>query len=140
MKESFSKKHNNHYKPSPSHSTMKLVAYLGEDKETYGQISALINRMEDLDAILLVKDKSVPNPFASNKVIPIEVDTTKDLISFKQTIQEKLKKELTSDLEVALSLASGKGKEHMALISALLSIPVGIKLVAFTKQGVEFLS
>lgn len=119
---------------------MKLVAYLGEDKETYGQISALINRMEELDQILLVKDKSLENPFASDKVVAIDVDKSKDLLTFKQTIQEKLKAELSTEMEVALSIASGNGKEHMAVISALLSIPVGIKLVAFTKQGVEFLS
>jgi len=32
------------------------------------------------------------------------------------------------------------GKEHMALISSLLSLPVGIRLVVFTKAGVEFIN
>ena len=118
---------------------MKLVAFLGEDKSTYGQITALMNRM-DCEQIIILKDKKTENPFNHEKCKSVEVDSSKDLISFKQEIQEKLKKVLSSDFEVALTIASGNGKEHMALISALLSIPVGIKFAAFTKQGVEFLS
>jgi hypothetical protein len=44
------------------------------------------------------------------------------------------------EFEVALSIASGNGKEHMALISALLSIPVGIRLVVYSKKGIEFVN
>ena len=39
-------------------------------------------------------------------------------------------------MEVAVSIASGDGKEHMALLSALINLPVGIKFVALTKDGV----
>ena len=42
-------------------------------------------------------------------------------------------------MEVALSIASGDGKEHMALVSALINLPVGIRFAALTKQGVIFL-
>ena len=118
---------------------MKLVAYVGKDSATYGQISALINRME-CEEILLIKDKSTETPFSAPACKSIDVDSSKDLSSFKKEIQEKLKPFLKEDFEVALSIASGNGKEHMALISALLSMPVGIKLAAFTKQGVEFIS
>ena len=38
--------------------------------------------------------------------------------------------------EVALSIASGNGKEHMALISALINLPVGIRFAALTRVGV----
>ncbi len=118
---------------------MKLVAFIGKDPATYGQISALINRMEN-EEILLVKDKSTQLPFSNPNCKSIDVDSSKDLSSFRNDIQEKLKPHLKDDFEVALSLASGNGKEHMALISALLTIPVGIKLTAYTKQGVEFIS
>lgn len=118
---------------------MKLVAFLGNDSANYGQLTALMNRME-CDKIVLIKDNKTTSPFADPRCAIIDVDSSKDLLSFKQEIQDKLRKELVSDFEVALTIASGNGKEHMALISALLSIPVGIKLTAFTKQGVEFLS
>jgi len=118
---------------------MKLVAYVGKDQENYGQISALINRME-CDQVILVKDKSVADPFQNPKCKYINVDPTIDLLSFKNDIQTKLKPYLKEDFEVALSIASGNGKEHKALISSLLTAPVGIKLVAYTKNGIEYLT
>jgi hypothetical protein len=119
---------------------MKLVAYIGKDPATYGQISALINRIEDLEQIILVKDKSTQMPFSNPICKALDVDSSKDLMTFKDEIQNALRPLLKEDFEVALSLASGNGKEHMALISALLTLPVGIKLTAYTKQGVEFIS
>jgi hypothetical protein len=38
-----------------------------------------------------------------------------------------------------LSIASGDGKEHMALISSLINLPVGIRFVALTKEGVIYI-
>ena len=35
------------------------------------------------------------------------------------------------------NFVSGMGKEHMALISALLKLGVGIRLMALTKNGIE---
>jgi len=65
-----------------------------------------------------------------------------DIHNNELNISKKLKgliRKKAGDFEVALSIASGTGKEHMALISALLSIPVGVKFIVFTKKGVEFL-
>jgi len=119
---------------------MNLVAFVGSDKENLGQVTALVNRME-CDKILLVKDKDTARPlFNSDKVDFIEVDTLKPLLDLKDDLVNKLKPKLSADFETALSIASGTGKEHMALVSALLSVPVGIKLVAYTKKGIEFLT
>ena len=51
---------------------------------------------------------------------------------------EKLKPKI-NNLEVALSIASGSGKEHMALMSALINLPVGVRFTALTKDGVVYL-
>ncbi len=118
---------------------MELVAFLGIDKESYGQVSALVNKGE-WEKIIIVKNKlgeSFPKP---EKGVIVELDCTKPLLDLKQEMMNKLKPELSGDFEVSLSIASGNGKEHMALISALLSIPVGIRLVAYTKKGVEFIN
>jgi hypothetical protein len=70
----------------------------------------------------------------------IEYDDNKGLLQLKQFFLEKLKDKFSSfNSEVAVSIASGQGKEHMALISALLSIPVGVRFTALTKDGVVFL-
>jgi len=55
----------------------------------------------------------------------------------KQEILKKLEGKIDGT-EVALSIASGEGREHMALISALLSLPVGVRFTALTKEGLIF--
>ena len=117
---------------------MELVAFVGEDKENWGQVTALLNRMEYAKAIL-IQNKSAESFPANDKAKIIKVDTSQSIAQLTDELREKLKKEISKEFEVALSLASGNGKEHMAFISALLGVPLGIKLVAFTKNGIEFL-
>ena len=118
---------------------MEFVAYVSDDKEGIGQITALIKRI-DCDKIVCVCEKGFKLPFEDKRINRVDADFTKPLQSLREEMKEKLKKVLSNDFEVAVSLACGKGKEHMALISALLNIPVGIRLVAFTKSGVEYLT
>ena len=120
---------------------MELVALLSRGEGTWGQVSGLVKKGEWEKIVLLG-----PNYASEFKIegIPfdfIEYDENKSLVMLKQFFQEKLKDKFSSfNSEVALSLASGGGKEHMALISALLSLPTGIKLAVYTKEGVEFIS
>jgi hypothetical protein len=118
---------------------MNLVAFLGTDKENWGQIAALMNHMET-DKIILAKNKEAEGFPVSENCNIVEVDSTMSLLEMKRLLIEKLKALLGTEFEVALSLASGTGKEHMALLSALLSIPVGVRLVVYTKQGVELVT
>lgn len=117
---------------------MELVAFLGTDKETWGQVTALINRQE-WEKIIIVKNKNAEAFSASKDFELIEINAEKPLLELKKEIMDKLKGRL-NEFEAALSIASGNGKEHMALISALLSMPMGIRLVVFTKEGVEFIN
>ncbi len=117
---------------------MELVTFLGTDRENWGQLTALINRYE-WDKIFIIKNKNVSEFSASKKCDFIDINAEKPLLELKKEIMEKLRGKL-GEFEVALSIASGSGKEHMALISALLSIPVGIRLVVFTKEGIEFVN
>ncbi len=117
---------------------MKLVAFLGKDKESWGQISALVNKGK-WDGVILIKSKEAEEfPITSSE--SIKINTEQPISLLKDEIIQKVKGKLSSDLEVALSIASGNGKEHMAVISSLLSIPVGIRLVAYTKDGIEFIN
>ena len=118
--------------------TMELVALLSTGKGTWGQISGLMQKGE-WEKIILVgptfaKDFQVHGiPFDF-----IEFDSNKSLVQLKKEFSKKLEGKFDG-LEVALSIASGNGKEHMALQSALLSLPVGIRFTALTKDGVIFL-
>jgi len=117
---------------------MEFVAFVGNDKENWGQITALLNRLEYEKAIII---KSSNENFPVNeKCKVIQVNANKSLIELKDDILNDIKPLLSGDFEVSLSLASGNGKEHMALVSALLNAPVGVRLVVFTKKGIEYLT
>jgi len=118
---------------------MEFVAFLGNDKENWGQVVALLNHLPELEKAILIKSSKEFFPSADKTKI-IQIDTTLPLTELTNKLKESLKKELSKEFEVALSLASGTGKEHMALISALISVPVGIKLVVFSTKGIEFLT
>ena len=117
---------------------MELVALLSTGKGTWGQVAGLMQKGE-WEKIIVVgpafaKDFQVHDvPFDF-----IEFDPNKNLIQLKKELSTKLKGKFAG-LEVAVSIASGSGKEHMALQSALLNLPVGVRFTALTKDGVVFL-
>lgn len=117
---------------------MELVAFLGDDRETRGQVTGLINHGE-WEKIILVKSKTAEEYNSPKDADLVLVDTSKPLIELKEDMIKKLRSKF-SGIDVHVSIASGTGKEHMALISALLSVPVGIRLVVFTKNGVEIIN
>ena len=117
---------------------MELVALLGVDKESWGQVSGLINH-GTWDKIVIIRNNLVDGFSLPDNAEEILMDSSRPLLELKKELQEKLKPKL-GEFEACLSIASGTGKEHMALIAALLGIPVGIRLVAFTKNGVEFIN
>ena len=118
---------------------MDLVAFLGKDRENWGQVVALLKRLDHERAILIKARGTESFPLIGRAEI-IEVSSDKPLLDLKKEIISKIRERIGIGFEVSLSLASGNGKEHMALLSALLSIPVGVRLVIYTKEGVEFIN
>ena len=113
---------------------MELIALLSIGKGTWGQVAGLIKHNE-WDKIIIIGD-DFAKKFTSEKEFEfIKVDLDKRLVDLKEEISEKLKGKINGT-EVALSIASGNGKQHMALISALINLPVGIRFAALTKEGV----
>jgi len=112
---------------------MELVALLSEE-ETWGQVSGLIKH-GDWERILLFGGAPAKKFSAEKKFEFIEVSLEKRLKDLRDEILKKLNGKIDGT-EVALSIASGNGKEHMALISALINFPVGIRFAALTKEGV----
>lgn len=115
---------------------MELIALLSSGKGTWGQVAGLINQGE-WDKIILVGDAYAREFAATKKTDFITVNIDAPLKDLKDEFSKKLKDKI-SGLEVALSIASGTGKEHMALISSLIDMPVGIKFTALTKDGIVF--
>ncbi|MDD5699697.1 MAG: hypothetical protein PHH00_00690 [Candidatus Nanoarchaeia archaeon] len=116
---------------------MELVALLSSGQGTWGQVSGLI-KYGEWDRIILFGDDFASQFKAEDKQDKIEfikVDLSKRILDLRDEFQKKLKGKIDGT-EVALSIASGDGKEHMALISALINFPVGIRFAALTKDGV----
>jgi len=117
---------------------MELIALLSSGKGTWGQITGLIKQGE-WDNIILIGDSFAKKfQVEGNKKHEFIEIPDNVLVKMKQDILDRLRSKIKGT-EVALSIASGNGKEHMALISALLSIPVGIRFTALTKEGIVFM-
>jgi len=117
--------------------TMELVALLSSDNGTWAQVAGLI-RKGDWDNILLIGDDSVSKLEVSQPHEFIKVNLNGKITEVKEEILKKLKGKIKGT-EVALSIASGSGKEHMAVISSLLSVPVGIRFSVLTRDGIIYL-
>jgi len=115
---------------------MELICLVSSGKGTWGQVAGVVNRGE-WDSIIIIGN-DFARKFTLEKDFEFIETKTSSLMNQKDELQKKLKGKIKGT-EVALSIASGDGKEHMALISALLSLPVGIRFTALTKDGIVFL-
>lgn len=113
---------------------MELVTLLSTGKGTWEQVSGLIKH-GDWDKVIVLGDDFAKKFTSDKKFEFVKIDLNKKIKDLKEEIGKKLKGKLAGT-EVALSIASGDGKEHMALISALINLPVGIRFAALTKDGV----
>jgi hypothetical protein len=114
----------------------ELVALLSTGEGTWAQVSGIIKQGE-WENIILIGSEFAKKFQIDKPHVFIEITQTR-LADLKQELQEKLRGKIKGT-EVALSIASGDGKEHMALISALLAQPVGVRFTALTKEGIVFL-
>ncbi len=115
---------------------MELVALLSIGQGTWAQVAGVINQGEWDNIILVGNDFA--KKFTSQKDFEFIEISPGGIIDIKNEILEKLQGKIKGT-EVALTIASGEGREHMALISALLNLPVGIRFTALTKDGLVFL-
>lgn len=113
---------------------MELLALLSSGKGTWGQVAGLV-KYGEWDKVVILGDDFAKKFSTDKKFEFVKVDLNKNLKDLKEEFTKKLKNKFEGT-EVALSIASGNGKEHMALISALINLPVGIRFAALTKEGI----
>lgn len=114
----------------------QLIANLSTGKGTWEHVRGLMEK-EDWDSIILVANDFAKCNFRCSKEAEIIViDPDRYLSDLTKDIHDKISGKVRG-LEVGLNCISGTGKEHMALMSALLKIGVGVRLVALTPKGVE---
>jgi len=114
-----------------------LVACLSTGKGTWVHVSKLLN-YEEFDKIFLITNNfGIQNFKNSNEKIQlIKIDDNADLENIRNDIKNNLNGKLTGT-EVAINLFSGSGKEHMAILSAILQLGYGIRLFISSDSGIK---
>jgi len=111
-----------------------LMAVLGVGKGTWGHVARLIADNEWDDIVLVTnewgKENFTPSKEGRNWII---LNNRAGFEIIKDTVKEKL-----PDGEIALSLVSGNGKEHMAVLAALKEASKNYEIVTLTGDGVKF--
>lgn len=110
-----------------------LVVCLTDEKAT-AHVSSLIRNREWRNVFLIMNPGR--NFDCGKKAEMVYVDFSKPVFEVIEHIKKSLDGKL-SDFEVAFNMVSGSGKEHMAILAALLKLGVGIRLMAVTKEGVK---
>jgi hypothetical protein len=114
-----------------------LIACVGEGKGTRVHVARLIKSGSWDQVFLITADGSEKGITPNNRVIA--VDTGKKIPELAEELKAKLKGKIF-DAEVALNLVSGSGKEHMAVLAAVLKLGLGIRLVTLCNEKVFDLS
>ncbi len=113
-----------------------LIAMLSTGKGTWTEVARLINARE-WTKIILITDEFGEKTFKKSEnteLIIFNIDDSIEslIIKFTSEIKDKLEGN-----EVALNFASGNGKEHMALLSSLLKLGLGIRLITFSNNALK---
>jgi len=114
----------------------ELIALLSTGKGTWTEVVKLLNSQE-WEKVFLVTDQFGSSNFKkkeNTEFIIINPNESIELII--DHIQKQLKDKINGT-EVALNLASGTGKEHMAVLSALLKLGLGIRLVTYSINRIK---
>jgi hypothetical protein len=113
-----------------------LVACLGNGKGTWAHVAQVIDKQEWEKIFLVTNSFGVENFKPSKQVEYIIIDENKFLPEIIEDITKQLKGKIAGT-EVALNMISGAGKEHMAVLSAIIKTGLGVRLVALTTKGIK---
>ncbi|MEK6812933.1 MAG: hypothetical protein AABX86_02345 [Nanoarchaeota archaeon] len=114
-----------------------LVACLSTGKGTWKEVTAVMNQ-QDWKGIYLITNQFGKEKFTSLKkgTEMLVMDFDQDIVKIRDALKENLKGKI-KDTEVAVNISSGAGKEHMALVSALLQLGLAIRFVIPSGNTVE---
>ena len=118
------------------YSMTDLVACLSSGEKSWAHVERLVKEQDWKNVFLITNDFGMKNFKQEKKVEFVVVDFQKPVSQLIEEIRKGLNGKIT-DFEVALNLVSGNGKEHMAILSALLKLGIGVRLMAVTKEGIR---
>ncbi len=113
-----------------------LIACLSTGKGTWGEVKKIIE-LQDWDKIFLITNEFGKEKFSSEK--DVHFILVNSLNDSAEEMTEKIKNYLGKiyNTEVALNLTSGTGKEHMAIISAIIKSGLGFRLIVVEGEEIK---
>jgi len=120
-----------------------LIASLGSDKETWNNVNAVI-QSGFFDKIYIITTESCERNY-TKPIIKSTINITIIKINFNKSIEELVPElyiilkryfleDKIQDLDIAVNITSGTGKEHAIIISTLMKLGYGIRLVDLDKD------
>lgn len=127
-------------KSRPSQKLMPtLIACLSSGKGTWTEVNRLI-QSRPWTKIFLITDKFGQEKFLTRppNLEFILIDNFQEINTIIANIKKQLHNKV-SDFEIALNFASGSGKEHMAILEAVLEMGLNFRLLTLDNNQVEVL-
>ncbi len=113
-----------------------LITCIGSGKGTWAHVQELI-KQEEWEKVYIITDEFGAKNFKAEREIEfILINPKRYLKDLSEDIRKNLAGKI-ADTEVGVNFISGTGKEHMALLSAILKIGMGMRFVALTPEGVK---
>ena len=114
----------------------ELIALLTTGKGTWGHVAHLLENPLWTKVFLLTNELGLEKFRATEKVELIYINENIGIKELRDDIKQKLQQKIKGS-EIGVNFISGSGKEHMALVSALLQLGIAIRFVAITRDGME---
>lgn len=113
-----------------------LIINLSTGKGTWQHVSKVINQ-EKWDKVYIITNTFGKEKFSTkeNQEL-IVIDDNKEVLELRDYIISQLKGKI-NDTEVGLNFYSGSGKEHMAILSAVLKLGLGPRIVIPSNTSIE---
>jgi hypothetical protein len=114
----------------------ELISVLSTGKGTWGHVNGLISTEKFGKVFLITNEFGKENFNANENTELLVVNSNEAYEKLRDSIMVLLKEKI-KESEVAVNFISGTGKEHMALIGALIKLGIGFRLVVSTKEGIK---
>lgn len=112
-----------------------LIVFLGEGKGTWGHVLKVIEDSQFSKTYVITQEFFKDKINIQKEHETIVINAEKPMAELISELKNYFKDKFFGD--VAVNLFSGTGKEHMALLSTLLQVGAGVRLVALTQEGVK---
>ena len=113
-----------------------LVACLSTGKGTWTSVLQLVKKEDFENIFLIVNNWAKENLKLERQNLHLIVVNANDKVNI---IRDKITNELQGkikDFEVAVNIDSGSGKEHTAIITALMKLGLALRFVGFENEEI----